>query len=166
MPSSAQREAILYQLCLEKQIIAIEDENDKNATGSTNTALKRVAAVSHGMVASDLTELVKEALCTSVSRNRKLSCVDDAVVDNLAASLIYGLSINKAPQPVTEGRQGTAIMQRVSERALMSAAKSISPSALREIVVEVPKVQWTDIGGMDSVKQSLKEVCYYCYYLL
>ncbi|CAN0499628.1 unnamed protein product, partial [Scytosiphon promiscuus] len=29
---------------------------------------------------------------------------------------------------------------------------------LREVVVEVPSVKWADIGGMEGVKQSLREV--------
>lgn len=31
-------------------------------------------------------------------------------------------------------------------------------SAIREVAVEVPEVRWCDIGGMESVKQSLREV--------
>lgn len=33
----------------------------------------------------------------------------------------------------------------------------IRPSAMREIVLETPKVRWTDIGGQEEVKQRLKE---------
>lgn len=35
--------------------------------------------------------------------------------------------------------------------------KEIQPSALREILFEVPKVTWEDIGGLDQVKSLLKE---------
>jgi transitional endoplasmic reticulum ATPase len=35
--------------------------------------------------------------------------------------------------------------------------KEIQPSALREILFEVPKVTWDDIGGLDKVKSLLKE---------
>jgi len=34
----------------------------------------------------------------------------------------------------------------------------VSPSGLREVAVEVPSVKWGDIGGMEGVKQSLREV--------
>lgn len=46
----------------------------------------------------------------------------------------------------------------ITEAALRRAVSKISPSALREVVIEVPSVRWTDIGGMDGVKQSLREV--------
>ena len=36
--------------------------------------------------------------------------------------------------------------------------KCVKPSAMREIMLEVPKVYWTDIGGMHEVKQKLKRM--------
>merc|ERR1712134_84250 len=36
-----------------------------------------------------------------------------------------------------------------------------NPSALRETVVEVPNVSWTDIGGLESVKRELQELVQY-----
>ncbi len=40
----------------------------------------------------------------------------------------------------------------------LAALKEITPSGLREIHVEVPEVHWDDIGGLDEVKQELREV--------
>jgi AAA family ATPase len=34
----------------------------------------------------------------------------------------------------------------------------VRPSAMREVVVDVPRVLWTDIGGQEHVKQQLKFV--------
>jgi SpoVK/Ycf46/Vps4 family AAA+-type ATPase len=48
----------------------------------------------------------------------------------------------------------------ITEAALQQAVRRISPSALREVVIEVPSVRWGDIGGMEGVKQSLREVQY------
>src|SRR5258708_19974226 len=36
-----------------------------------------------------------------------------------------------------------------------------NPSALRETVVEIPKVAWADIGGLEKVKQELQETVQY-----
>ncbi len=36
-----------------------------------------------------------------------------------------------------------------------------NPSALRETVVEVPNVNWDDIGGLDQVKRELQELIQY-----
>jgi AAA family ATPase len=40
------------------------------------------------------------------------------------------------------------------------AGKSVRPSALREAVVEVPHVRWTDIGGQAAAKAALKARLY------
>jgi transitional endoplasmic reticulum ATPase len=37
------------------------------------------------------------------------------------------------------------------------ALKDIEPSALRDVFVEIPKVKWEDVGGLEDVKQKLKE---------
>ena len=136
-------------------VVADEDVRDgADSEVSMQAILKRVAEVAHGMVASDLAELLKEALCASISRDTTVSpLVEDAVSD--LAAVMGGLSIGEVALS-TESRRAT--QNRVSERALLSAAKAISPSALREIVVEVPTVRWTDIGGMEAVKRSLQEV--------
>jgi len=39
----------------------------------------------------------------------------------------------------------------------MAAFREITPTALREIEIEVPNVRWDDIGGLDEVKQELRE---------
>jgi transitional endoplasmic reticulum ATPase len=38
-----------------------------------------------------------------------------------------------------------------------AALREVQPSAMREILVEVPNVNWEDIGGLESVKQLLVE---------
>ncbi|MDM7275133.1 MAG: CDC48 family AAA ATPase [Thermoprotei archaeon] len=40
----------------------------------------------------------------------------------------------------------------------LAAFKEITPSGLREIQVEIPEVKWNDIGGLESVKQELREI--------
>jgi transitional endoplasmic reticulum ATPase len=37
------------------------------------------------------------------------------------------------------------------------ALKEVSPSALREVQVQVPNVSWDDVGGLDDLKEELKE---------
>ncbi|HDD31249.1 MAG TPA: AAA family ATPase, partial [Thermococcus litoralis] len=37
------------------------------------------------------------------------------------------------------------------------ALKMVEPSALREVLIEVPNVRWDDIGGLEEVKQELRE---------
>ena len=43
------------------------------------------------------------------------------------------------------------------EDRLRSAAKSTKPSAMKEVLVEVPSVTWEDIGGLEELKLSLRQ---------
>ncbi len=45
----------------------------------------------------------------------------------------------------------------LTDQDFREALSRVSPSALREVVVEVPTVRWGDIGGMAAVKQALRE---------
>jgi len=37
------------------------------------------------------------------------------------------------------------------------AMKEVEPSAIREVFVEVPDVKWEDVGGLENIKEELKE---------
>ena len=37
------------------------------------------------------------------------------------------------------------------------SVREIEPSALREIYVQVPEVTWEEVGGLQDVKERLKE---------
>ncbi|KAI8375234.1 P-loop containing nucleoside triphosphate hydrolase protein [Blakeslea trispora] len=45
----------------------------------------------------------------------------------------------------------------VNLQDMKEAMAEIRPSAMREILLEVPKVYWTDVGGQANIKQRLKE---------
>ena len=89
----------------------------------------------HGTDGADLLILVKEIFYQHISSN-KLSLKDTTDMQD----------INDANK------------QLISDMAVRNALRRISPSALREVVVEVPTVHWTDIGGMHSVKEALQIV--------
>jgi transitional endoplasmic reticulum ATPase len=46
---------------------------------------------------------------------------------------------------------------KVTDGDFMEAHKDIQPSALREIWAETPEVRWHDVGGLDEVKEQLRE---------
>lgn len=46
---------------------------------------------------------------------------------------------------------------KVGKADFVAARTRIRPSALREVSVEMPATRWDDVGGMQSVKDSLKE---------
>ncbi len=57
----------------------------------------------------------------------------------------------------------TTIPKEILDRLIVqkddfeAAMREVQPSAMREILVEVPNVNWEDIGGLESVKQLLVE---------
>jgi SpoVK/Ycf46/Vps4 family AAA+-type ATPase len=94
----------------------------------------------HGMVASDLLQASKDAALIMLNSKGKLVETDDLIdrMENLDLD-------NNRHFPVTLD-------------ALSTALTMVTPSTIRDIAVEVPQVLWSDIGGMQSLKESLKEV--------
>jgi transitional endoplasmic reticulum ATPase len=45
----------------------------------------------------------------------------------------------------------------VKHEDFTDALKTVRPSAMREVLVESPNVDWEQVGGLDSIKQELKE---------
>jgi transitional endoplasmic reticulum ATPase len=46
---------------------------------------------------------------------------------------------------------------KVERRDFTGAQKRVQPSAMREIMIEAPSVTWDDIGGLDEVRERLRE---------
>ena len=44
-----------------------------------------------------------------------------------------------------------------SQETILKALKTVKPSAMRELQVNVPNVTWEDIGGLDELKLKLKQ---------
>jgi len=97
--------------------------------------LEHYAAITHGFVGADLSALCKEA---AMSRVRD-------VLPGL--NLKEGIEI---PPEVLE-------KLKVTDEDFKKALTLVQPSAMREVLVENPNVKWSDIGGLEEVKQELKE---------
>lgn len=96
--------------------------------------LKRLANVTHGFVGADLEALTKEAALHAL---RKILPEIDFEADSVPAEILNKIIVN---------------MNDFEE-----SLKEIEPSAMREVLVEVPNVKWTDIGGLAEVKEELQE---------
>ncbi|MFB6147634.1 MAG: 26S protease regulatory subunit, partial [Candidatus Nanohaloarchaea archaeon] len=46
----------------------------------------------------------------------------------------------------------------VSRDSMVEGIRQVEPSAMREVMVEVPKVSWDDVGGLDDAKEQLREM--------
>lgn len=96
--------------------------------------LKNVAGRTHGFVGADLSSLCKEAAMHAIRKILPEIDIEQDIPQELMDSLV------------------------VSENNFSEALKNTEPSALREVFVEVPNVKWEDIGGLERMKQELKEV--------
>jgi transitional endoplasmic reticulum ATPase len=96
--------------------------------------LNHLAEISYGFVGADIASLVREAAMNAL--RRVLPDID--------------LEQHEIPADVLDKLQ-------VTLNDFEEAMKEVQPSALREILFEVPNVTWDDIGGLDDVKEQLHE---------
>ncbi len=47
---------------------------------------------------------------------------------------------------------------KVSRQHFLDALRQVEPSAMREVLINKPDVSWNDIGGLEDVKEKLREV--------
>ncbi|MBI2651993.1 AAA family ATPase, partial [Candidatus Woesearchaeota archaeon] len=98
-------------------------------------SLKELAEVTHGFVGADLASLAKEAamiVLRKVLPDIKLK-EDEPLPKELLEKLV------------------------IKQQDFKESLKVVRPSALREVLVEIPNVKWNDIGGLTNVKQELIE---------
>ena len=98
-----------------------------------NQFLDEIANLTYGFVGADLAALARESAMIALRRYLPEIDLDKPI-----------------PTEILEKMQ-------VKEDDFREALKSIEPSSLREVTVEVPNVTWADIGGLDNVKSELRE---------
>ena len=96
--------------------------------------LESIAKITHGFVGADLEAVCREGAMRSLRR------VLPEI--NLEESKIPIETLNKI---------------KITWEDFENALKDVQPSALREVYVQKPNVQWTDVGGLQEVKEELKE---------
>lgn len=97
--------------------------------------LEELAGVTHGFVGADLASLSKEA--AMIVLRRIMPEVNIQKDESIPQEILEKLIIKK--------------------KDFLEALKSVRPSALREVLVEVPNVNWENVGGLEGVKQEIKE---------
>ncbi|MDD6285422.1 MAG: CDC48 family AAA ATPase [Methanobacteriaceae archaeon] len=95
--------------------------------------LDEITEVTHGFVGADLEALCKEAAMRVLRR--------------------------VLPEIQTDKEVPPEILQKMvlHKDDFKEALKEIQPSALREVLVQIPDVKWEDVGGLEDAKQELKE---------
>ncbi|KAG0036591.1 spermatogenesis associated protein 5 [Podila clonocystis] len=127
----------------------------------TPAEIDHLASISHGYVGADLAAVCREAGLKTINRimgKRHPFFAQDggeaasALQDQFRAMSVSGA---KRDDPSTE-EQGLEELL-VSAQDMKLAMTDVKPSAMREVMIEVPKVLWSDIGGQAEIKQKLKE---------
>ncbi|WP_456471784.1 CDC48 family AAA ATPase [Methanocaldococcus sp.] len=114
-----------------KEILQI---HTRNMPLAEDVDLDYLADITHGFVGADLAALCKEAAMRAL--RRVLPSID--------------LEAEEIPKEVLDNL-------KVTMDDFKEALKEVEPSAMREVLVEVPNVKWEDIGGLEQVKQELRE---------
>ncbi len=95
--------------------------------------LGELSDVTHGFVGADLAALAREAAMKALRR------------------YLPDIDLEK-PIPAE-----TLEKMRVLPEDFKNALKEVEPSAMREVLVEIPKISWGDVGGLSDVKMKLRE---------
>lgn len=101
---------------------------------SDDTDLKELAQITYGFVGADIAALCREAAMSAL--RTVLPEID--------------LEAPEIPKEILDKLQ-------VTRGDFNNSMKDVRPSAMREIMIEIPNVTWDDIGGLEDVKCLLKE---------
>ena len=100
---------------------------------SNDVDLQRLSELSSGYVGADIENLCREAAINSLTNI--LPDMEQDFVSDVAHSFLV----------------------EVGMEDFLEALRNIHPSAIREIVAEIPKTSWDDVGGLENVKDDLIE---------
>ncbi|HOT03552.1 MAG TPA: CDC48 family AAA ATPase [Methanolinea sp.] len=95
--------------------------------------LENYADTTHGFVGADIALLVKEAAMHALRKILPKLDLDQEIPAELLDQL------------------------KVTNDDFDEARRHVEPSAMREVLVEVPDISWEDVGGLEDVKQELRE---------
>jgi len=101
---------------------------------SDDVSLDHLADETHGFVGADVESLTKEAAMKALRRYLPEIDLDE---EEVPPSLIDRMIVKR--------------------NDFSSALTEVEPSAMREVLVELPKISWDDVGGLNSAKEQVQE---------
>ena len=113
-----------------KEVLEI---HTRNMPLADDVDLDKIANTTHGFVGADLESLCKEAAMRVVRRILPEIQNDEEIPKEVMEKIV------------------------ITGEDFKNAQKEIQPSALREVLVQIPDIKWDDVGGLEDVKQELKE---------
>ena len=113
--------------------VEILQVHTRNMPLSSDVDLEELSDMTHGFVGADLAALSREGAMKALRR------------------YLPDIDLEKPISP--------SILEKVEVRMedFKEALKEIEPSTMREVIIEVPRVKWDQIGGLNDVKQKLIE---------
>ncbi|KAF8984478.1 Spermatoproteinsis associated protein 5 [Entomortierella lignicola] len=133
----------------------------------TTAQIEQLASISHGYVGADLAAVCREAGLKTINRiigkHNRVAGIDTETTQE--SQIAKDLQLRFEALTVSEPSINDSSLDqkerydelKVSAEDLKAAMTEVKPSAMREIMIEVPKVLWSDIGGQAEIKQKLKE---------
>jgi transitional endoplasmic reticulum ATPase len=95
--------------------------------------LEELARITHGFVGADLLSVTKEAAMRALRRYMPDIDLDKDIPEEILTTM------------------------KITSDDFSEAFREIQPSALREILVEIPNTTWNDVGGLEEARQELIE---------
>ncbi len=95
--------------------------------------LDNYAEITHGFVGADIMAICREAAMFSLRRVLPKINLDEPIPSEIIQEL------------------------KIKDEDFVKATNLIEPSAMREVMVEIPDIFWEDIGGLEDLKQELRE---------
>ena len=109
-------------------------EKPEDEKSGDDVDLRKLAEMTHGYTGADLSALGRETAMKALRR--------------------YLPQIN-----LEEERIPPEVLEKMEVKMddFVNAYKEVTPTAMREVYIEVASVHWDDVGGLDDVKQHMKE---------
>jgi transitional endoplasmic reticulum ATPase len=95
--------------------------------------LDHYAEITYGFVGADIMAVCREAAMFALRKILPKINLDEPIPSDIIQDL------------------------KITDDDFMQAINMIEPSAMREVMVEIPNVSWEDVGGLESIKEELKE---------
>ncbi len=112
----------------------ILDVHTRDMPLTEDVDVEALAGMTQGFVGADLAALCREAAMRCLSNRMKEFDLDGPVPSQVLESM------------------------RISMDDFRAALNEIEPSGMREVLVEIPKVTWDDVGGLDPVRREIEEM--------
>ncbi len=98
-----------------------------------DVALNRYSEITHGFAGADIMAVCREAALFALRRILPKINLDEPIPIDIIQEL------------------------RISDKDFVQAINMVEPSAMREIMIDIPDISWEDVGGLEDIKSELRE---------